>query len=140
MLEYKLYLKNENLRGMDSLPDANHNLFGTFQTNDKIDICDIFEIEGEYYNVCSMSCSENTAVIEPIDINEDCDETYREDNMVCPFCGYTDYDSWEYEDGTNEINCPNCNAELEMEKEIEVTYTTTLKKKPQIKNIERKGN
>jgi DNA-directed RNA polymerase subunit RPC12/RpoP len=137
IFNYKFYLDNPSLHGTDSLKITNHHFFGNFNSNREIDIYDIFEIDNEYYNVCSKSCDSNEVLIEPIDIDNDCDETYHEHDMVCPFCGYTDYDSWEYDEGTNEINCPHCNAELIMEKEVEVTYTTTLKSKPKINNIER---
>lgn len=45
------------------------------------------------------------------------------DEIVCPYCGYEDVDSWEYsDDGVAE--CPDCDREFEYLRNIRVTYTT----------------
>ena len=47
------------------------------------------------------------------------------DNVVCPWCGYEDIDSWEYiEDTENDIECPECGKLFDMERHTQVTYTT----------------
>ena len=46
---------------------------------------------------------------------------------VCPWCGYEDEDSWEYEEGETEAECPNCGKEFTVIAEIEMNYTTKPK-------------
>lgn len=47
------------------------------------------------------------------------------DNIKCPYCGYVDYDSWEYnlDDGREEeIICPNCEEAFNVIANFSITY------------------
>ena len=53
-------------------------------------------------------------------------EQLLEDNIICPYCGWEDIDSWEYADGLiHEIDCPECGRTFNLDVEVEVKYTTT---------------
>lgn len=50
----------------------------------------------------------------------------RMSNITCPYCGYADQDSWEYNNNLSdqEITCGNCENEFMMSGEVEVFYST----------------
>ena len=50
-------------------------------------------------------------------------DTNFQDEVVCPWCGYVHGDSWEISDG--EFDCRNCGNGIEVESDVEVSYTTT---------------
>jgi len=48
-------------------------------------------------------------------------------NIVCPHCGRTDKDSWEYElgnDDTGDIECAECGTEFYAVRHIRISYST----------------
>lgn len=52
--------------------------------------------------------------------------------IICPYCGYEPSDSWEMESG--EYDCEDCEKSYEVERNIEVTYTTSKINETRIKN------
>jgi len=48
------------------------------------------------------------------------------DEIVCPNCGYELSDSWEMPD-SGEYDCCECQSKFEFERDIEITYKTTIK-------------
>lgn len=53
--------------------------------------------------------------------NIDCEFTKE---IVCPYCGHTFSDSWEYCDFDDEMFCDECGNEFSYERKIEVTYVS----------------
>jgi len=55
-------------------------------------------------------------------------DTWYTPNIICPYCGYEDHDSWEHnndlEDGPQVIFCGDCGEEFWCQMDIEVTYLT----------------
>ena len=55
-------------------------------------------------------------------------ETQYQQNIVCPYCGYADKDSWEVEfenlEGTTEQECGNCEKTFIVTKQAEITYSS----------------
>lgn len=47
--------------------------------------------------------------------------------IVCPYCGYEQCDSWEAGEGDND--CPECHKVFEVERIMSVTYNTSKKVK-----------
>ena len=50
-----------------------------------------------------------------------------EPEIKCPYCGYKDTDSWEYNMGQDdeiEVECGNCEEEFLVTCHIEVTYSS----------------
>ena len=45
------------------------------------------------------------------------------DFVVCPWCGYEEPDSWEYEDG-DETTCNECGGGMKVETHESISYTT----------------
>ena len=54
-------------------------------------------------------------------------DCFREWHAICPWCGYEDEDSWEYQEGETDTECPSCGEPYTVECTAEVLYTTTPK-------------
>lgn len=49
------------------------------------------------------------------------------DHIKCPYCGYVNYDSWEYcldDDREEEIECPNCEEDFNVVANFSITYSS----------------
>ena len=46
------------------------------------------------------------------------------ENIICPYCGWVEKDSWEYDINDIEYECPNCENISTLWVEISVEYTT----------------
>lgn len=52
-------------------------------------------------------------------------EQWHKDEITCPWCGYEDPDSWEFEaEYDEEYECSHCGNPFFVEKRVEVTYTS----------------
>lgn len=54
-------------------------------------------------------------------------ETSYTNEMICPYCGYENRDSFEYDDEEGDRECERCEREFEYSRAIEITYSTGLK-------------
>lgn len=55
----------------------------------------------------------------------DCD--FR-DNIVCPYCGYTNTDSWEINFGSNEdteTDCGMCSTTFRVSRHVDISYSSS---------------
>ncbi|AFK87433.1 MULTISPECIES: hypothetical protein [Thermoanaerobacterium] len=52
-------------------------------------------------------------------------DTFQTEEMICPYCGYANPDSFEFGDNEGERECENCGKMFEYTREIEIRYTTT---------------
>jgi len=48
----------------------------------------------------------------------------NEDNIKCPYCGYEDQDSWEFDQDSGVHGCGDCGKEFNVERDIAITYST----------------
>jgi len=39
-------------------------------------------------------------------------DCYEEPELICPFCGHINPESWDLEDNCNGYTCPNCNRKF----------------------------
>lgn len=51
-------------------------------------------------------------------------EQETDERMICPYCGDSISNPWEYEEGEDEIECPNCDCTFEVEISSVRTYRT----------------
>lgn len=51
-------------------------------------------------------------------------DSFCTSEIVCPYCGHTFQDSWEYEDSDDECYCDECNKTFTYERYVQVTYTS----------------
>jgi hypothetical protein len=55
--------------------------------------------------------------------------TTRTQNIICPYCGYEDKDSWEVDfgiglDGDAEIYCSSCDKDFFVSRVVDVKYSS----------------
>ncbi len=65
-------------------------------------------------------------------MEEDIDHEYTSD-LVCPYCGNKESDSWEYRESdgfTGEIECGRCEKHYKYETHVDVTFSTKKIKEP----------
>lgn len=48
-----------------------------------------------------------------------------ESNIKCPYCDWEDNDSWEFDEDSGTLTCGDCGEEFNVERNVEVTYSTT---------------
>lgn len=51
----------------------------------------------------------------------DCEYTKE---ITCPWCGYKEGGSWEYEGNEGNIDCPECGKEFIYYRDFDITYIT----------------
>lgn len=59
--------------------------------------------------------------------------TIRTQNVICPYCGYEDKDSWDIDfglglDGDRYIVCVHCREEFFISRIVDVKYTSQKRK------------
>ena len=63
-------------------------------------------------------------------------ETFLQDNITCPHCGYVDEDSWEtslnmYDGDSGETECGKCEKKFKFTVDLSTKYNSEkLKKEP----------
>jgi len=56
--------------------------------------------------------------------------TSGEDELVCPWCGYSDPDSFEIDPGEGQTDCPDCEKEFTYMIQTSVIYASARKLSP----------
>lgn len=51
------------------------------------------------------------------------EQAYTE-HITCPWCGYENLDSWEYEDSEDEVECGECSRMFDLDVHHDIKYTT----------------
>lgn len=52
-------------------------------------------------------------------------EQWHKDEITCPWCGYSDPDSWEFDvEYDDEYECSHCGKPLIVKRIVDVTYTS----------------
>lgn len=126
MKQIKLYLSDDF---KDILQDWEEvKPFKILSVADDIDLWEsAISLGNKIYGVAS-SQGDSYKIYELPNFNIEEDTTYGEDEIKCPICGNEISDSWEYEGEDGEEICPGCGATLEWTREVEVTYSTSVKK------------
>ena len=88
----------------------------------------LISIEGKLARCCSFDTVKDILTIEYVQEPIDEDEIFEHNEIKCPYCGHEKSDSWEYSDDGTE-SCDTCGSEYIYERIVEVSYTTTIKKK-----------
>ena len=133
MLKKYKYVLN---KFVDKVDNSNLNIYTLF-SSDKMywNENEIIKFKGVLYRPVSHNPNIDVVFLEKLEnqnLNFNEDFNYLDNHPTCPICGYVEYDSSEFEDG-DEYECPQCQATLSIE--IEVQYNTTVVKKPKITRI-----
>lgn len=54
-------------------------------------------------------------------------KTTLEQEMICPYCGYVQIDSWEIPGDDGIVECVRCEKEFDFTRNVEVTFSTSRK-------------
>ena len=99
---------------------------------------DVLKLDNKVYRVYRVSHKNKYGELSVKEIKTfDLDnvESNYESEITCPICGYQEQDSWEYRSDCDEYDCGCCGAVLEYNREVTVEYRTTVKEKPEVKEI-----
>jgi hypothetical protein len=101
------------------------------ETDEDIEIFSILIINNIAYSVGTVNHSQSRAMVWKLPIqnvfvrNAMPRETDNANNIVCPYCGFEDIDSWELRDDDDEKHeCGNCNSVFSYQRTVTVTYST----------------
>lgn len=53
-------------------------------------------------------------------------DTLAADNIICPYCGWVDEDSYEMEAECDVFECGDCERKFDVSRSVSVTYTTYM--------------
>lgn len=129
---FKIYLQNKEHR-FDFDYDYKDDIILFKQEN--VNIYDIFKMENKYYVVCRINHTHDYAIAEPINFCEKGQSNKFEINLICPFCGYENGDSWELLDCSDDHECGRCASIISYERIIDVSYSAKPIKANNIKEI-----
>jgi len=125
---------------------ADDEIVAILETDDSIDLGDVFIVNNVAYSLCSASGRNgkhswglaDKLVKQEHFLNgndkEDVKECFMEDEITCPYCGNQNGDSWESADSEDEEVCGNCGSTYSYERVVDVSYTSSpIKKADNIK-------
>ena len=99
------------------------------EVDQEVELGPLLQIDRLYYRWCSLDIKNDILTVEKI---EHCDSlpkedsTYTNDNLVCPYCGYENLDSFELPEEDDEYECPQCGSTLKYVKNICVDFDCEL--------------
>ena len=106
-------------------------VYKTLSVADDVELWDrVISLDGKFYSVrYSQGNKYKIRELEQFNLEEE--ENWDTSEIKCPICGYEESDSWEYDSDYGEIKCGGCGATLEWSREVEVSYSTEVKKSVQ---------
>lgn len=125
MKEIKLYLASDFATLLQEWDEVKP--FKILNVDEKTDLWEgAINLNNKFYYVCcSQGNNYQLRELEQFKIDEK--ETFDENEIKCPICGYEDVDSWEYDNESGEKECVGCGALLEWSREVIVTYSAEIK-------------
>jgi len=82
-------------------------------------ICSFTPLKGEYHHAHLEPLTEFNPDVRP-------EHETHGDNLICPVCGHKEEDSWELPDSDDEYECGTCGSTLSYQRNVSVTYSTTV--------------
>lgn len=99
-------------------------------------IHEVIKIGDSYYSPRVLNLENKSAGVKKVEINLEPEDEECEDKVTCPYCGYTDEDSWELEEDDDEHECGRCGAIMSFQRVVTVEYNSYPVKPPDIVNAE----
>lgn len=123
---YDFDIKNKNYNDIEQNPflgeiDSSPNLY------------EVFKLNGKWYTLGTVAANREYGAaheLKKFDLEET--ETNYENEITCPICGYVDRNSWEKDDREEEYQCGQCGAILDVERDVQITYSATVKELPTV--------
>lgn len=98
----------------------------------EVEIYSVIKLKDKYYSVCITDIKKTycgVRICKKFDFDNE--DTSLEEMVTCPICGFEDNDSWELSDNDDQYQC-SCGAILEIERNVEVTYSAKVVHLPKI--------
>lgn len=92
----------------------------------------VIKVDQEYYTIGVLNFRNKSAGVRKIKLEIDPEDKSYESNVICPYCGYEDSNSWELSDSEDEHECGRCRATISFERVVTVEYNSSPKKPPEI--------
>lgn len=93
---------------------------------------EVVKIGGKYFAIGVLNNVDKSAGVRQINIDFEPVDKNFESNLICPYCGYEDKDSWELSDNDEEHCCGRCGAVLSYERVVTVEYSSSPVKPPNV--------
>lgn len=130
---YKVYLSTDNsvyrlISNGVSIEDLGYPCIFEVEDPPSFD-CPIYQHNNSFYCLRLISDKDKYIVVKECTYDydvEEGDEVWGESEITCPVCGCVETDSWEYRD-EDEYICPDCGSVSSVTRQVETTYTTTVK-------------
>ncbi len=92
----------------------------------------VLDVSGKRFRVHILNRKEGTAGVRPLvaGLNASPEINEFEQNIICPYCGYVDFDSFERSD-EDTMDCPVCGGTIHYVRVVTVEYTTEPVKPPE---------
>lgn len=111
------------------------------ETDQKIEFGTLLKFDDKYYTCCMMNIKEDSLYVRFVDHwIPRCDDDYSDGNLMCPYCGYENPDSFELSDEDDEYVCPQCGSTLKYNREIRVYYDVKVVEEKEPLEVEFKGD
>lgn len=95
-------------------------------------IGEVVKIGDDYFISGVLNHDKKSAGVRKVTINLDPEDRDYESNLICPYCGYEDNDSWELSDDDEEHECGSCGAIISYERVVTVEYNSSPVKPPSV--------
>ena len=95
------------------------------------DIHRALDVDGRKFSVHVLSVNRETAGVKPMDteLNVSPEAGDYEKNIVCPYCGYVDRDSYE-RSAEDTVECQRCGGTIHYQRIVTIEYMTAPVKPP----------
>lgn len=115
----KIYDESEREYATFSLKE---NAVVLFETDKKIDIDDLLNINGKLYTIGIMG--DDYCFVEELkvsELNDDPEDMDYTNEIKCPYCE-SEIESWEMPDEDNDYECPYCHSHYSYQRVVTVEY------------------
>lgn len=131
----KVYIKKDIDYTKTTLENI-ENVQPLFQTDKSIEFGQPFSYRGKNYTACVHDPRNGILIVESFELKEIPEYDYEySDEIMCPYCGTTQCDSWEASE-TGKEQCDACGGVYEYSREVTVSYSSSKVESPSIQAIE----
>ena len=97
-------------------------------------IGEVVKVGDSYYVPGVLNHVNKSAGVRKTEIDFQPENKEYECNLICPYCGYEDGDSWELSDDDEEHECGRCGGIMSYQRVVTVEYSSSPKEPPKTVN------
>lgn len=102
------------------------------EVNIDLTMGEIVEVGGDCYAIGVLNRANKSAGVRQVEIIFEPEDKDYEINLICPYCGYENKDSWELSDEDEEHECGRCGAVMSYQRVVTVEYSSSPVKPPSV--------